>query len=230
MCNSANEPKEARQAVQDAYSPVLVLQKFSNLFPSRHFRCFVKSGVLVAVCQRDEHHAPELKEASQREALVDAIDGFFEEVLLPRVGTVEGGGKTEDESVVFGMDDLIVDVYVTVENNKVYLIDVHPYADVTDTLMFTWAELEGNLTSSSSSSSSSSEEDPFVLRLVPADEVAFMHTSQRDFNMSDIATPALATDSAAAIESLIRIMQMQNENDEKEEALAKALLDSKSQM
>jgi len=93
--------------------------------PALEFRCFVRNHTLLGITQRDLNHYDFLP--SLRSLLRSLIKGFFEDKL-----------KTTfpDESFVF-------DVYVPQpkERGKVWLVDINPWAERTDPLLFSWLEL-----------------------------------------------------------------------------------------
>ncbi|XP_008314381.1 translation initiation factor eIF2 assembly protein [Cynoglossus semilaevis] len=112
---------------QDSPDPVikyeLVLRRWSELIPGGEFRCFVKENKLIAISQRDytQFYQHILKQEQQiRQALQD----FFSQHVQFR----------------FPGEDFVLDVYRD-SNGKVWLIDLNPFGEVTDSLLFTWEEL-----------------------------------------------------------------------------------------
>lgn len=92
--------------------------------PSLEFRCFVKSRVLVGISQRDHlNHYTYLGEL--KDSLGYEIEEFFENYLQD---------SFPDDSFVF-------DVFVPEPYDRVFLIDINPWAPTTDPLLFTWYEL-----------------------------------------------------------------------------------------
>jgi hypothetical protein len=113
--------------VDDGTSPeipyYLVLRKFVQLNPSLEFRCFVRKRQLVAICQRDLNYFEFL--FSLRNDLRDKIQTFFDRSLRETF---------PDENFAF-------DVYIPPPHTRVWLIDVNPWAQRTDPLLFSWLEL-----------------------------------------------------------------------------------------
>jgi D123 len=107
---------------------VLVLRKSFNLNPSLEFRCFVRKRTLIAISQREMNYFAFLFEL--RPKLLKKIRTFLEEELLPS----EYFNESDMESFVF-------DVYVPPPHDKVWLIDINPWAPRTDPLLFSWLEL-----------------------------------------------------------------------------------------
>jgi hypothetical protein len=101
----------------------LVLRKWVQLNPSLEFRCFVRNRQLIAICQRDLNHFDFLFKMEDR--LRDKIQSFFDTSLRD---------KFPDDSFAF-------DVYIPPPHNRVWLIDVNPWAQRTDPLLFSWLEL-----------------------------------------------------------------------------------------
>ncbi|KAL9617578.1 MAG: hypothetical protein Q9160_007648 [Pyrenula sp. 1 TL-2023] len=103
----------------------LVLRKSFNLNPSLEFRCFVRDRILLAICQRDLNHFDFL--FPMRDSLSSVIKSFLATHLLPKFGS-------EDPNFVF-------DVYVPPPHDRVWLIDINPWAIRTDPILFSWREL-----------------------------------------------------------------------------------------
>lgn len=101
----------------------LVLRKYVQMNPSLEFRCFVRDRVLLCMCQRDQNHYDFL--FPMRDSLRSRIQAFFDEKLKDTF---------PDPSFVF-------DVYIPVPHQRVWLIDVNPWAIRTDPLLFSWLEI-----------------------------------------------------------------------------------------
>ncbi|KAM9335011.1 translation initiation factor eIF2 assembly protein [Symphorus nematophorus] len=112
---------------QDSPDPVinyeLVLRKWSELIPGGEFRCFVKENKLIAISQRDytQYYQHILK---QEEQICQAIQEFFSQHIQYN----------------FLDEDFVFDVYRD-SQGRVWLIDLNPFGEVTDSLLFTWEEL-----------------------------------------------------------------------------------------
>ena len=92
---------------------------------SMEFRCFVRRRSLMGVCPRDLNYYDFMESLSL--VLEDLICDFFEDKLRD---------KFPDENFVF-------DVYIPepVAGGLVRLIDINPWAQRTDPLLFSWLEL-----------------------------------------------------------------------------------------
>jgi hypothetical protein len=101
----------------------LVLRKHFLWNPSIEFRCFVRNRRLIGISQRDLNYYDFLFE--MRDALRDRIEDFFERELKDTFA---------DENFVF-------DVYIPPPHQKVWLVDINPWAKRTDPLLFSWLEL-----------------------------------------------------------------------------------------
>uniref|UniRef100_A0A3B3XBS9 Translation initiation factor eIF2 assembly protein n=1 Tax=Poecilia mexicana TaxID=48701 RepID=A0A3B3XBS9_9TELE len=112
---------------QDSPDPVisyeLVLRKWAELIPGGEFRCFVKENKLIAVSQRDytQYYQHILK---QEQHISQAIQDFFSQHVQYR----------------FLDEDFVFDVYRD-SQGRVWLIDLNPFGEVTDSLLFSWDEL-----------------------------------------------------------------------------------------
>ncbi|KAL8906249.1 MAG: hypothetical protein Q9171_006354 [Xanthocarpia ochracea] len=117
-------PSSSPSTNEDTIPYHLILRKtIPALVPSLEFRCFVRSRTLVCMCQRDLNHYDFLPGLIP--TLQPLIQKFFEEHLE----------KTfEDENFVF-------DVYIPPPHQRVWLIDINPWAPRTDPLLFSWMEI-----------------------------------------------------------------------------------------
>jgi hypothetical protein len=101
----------------------LVLRKWITLNPSVEFRCFVRDRWLIALCQRDMNHFQFLFDMQDK--LRDKIQDFFDLKLRD----------------TFPDANFTFDVYVPPPHDKVWLVDINPWAMRTDPLLFSWMEL-----------------------------------------------------------------------------------------
>lgn len=101
----------------------LVLRKYVNFNPSLEFRCFVRNRVLLCMCQRDQNHFDFL--FPMRDSLRSRIQTFFDE-------------KLKD---TFTDPNFVFDVYIPPPHDRVWLIDINPWAERTDSLLFSWMEI-----------------------------------------------------------------------------------------
>lgn len=101
----------------------LVLRKWITLNPSVEFRCFVRDRRLIALCQRDLNHFDFL--FKMQDKLRDTIQNFFDARLRD----------------TFPDPNFTFDVYVPPPHDKVWLMDINPWAMRTDPLLFSWMEL-----------------------------------------------------------------------------------------
>lgn len=103
----------------------LVLKKWFDMPRSHEFRCFVRNGRLVAISQRDISFYEHLQDTVTQEHIKSTIVAFYTEQLASMV----------PHTIVF-------DVYLTRNLEKCYLIDLNPWLDRTDTLLWSGEELE----------------------------------------------------------------------------------------
>ncbi|KAF1987659.1 D123-domain-containing protein [Aulographum hederae CBS 113979] len=102
----------------------LILRKsVQQLNPSLEFRCFVRRRHLIAMCQREPNHFEFL--FKMQDQLRSRIQEFFDVRLRDTF---------PDENFAF-------DVYVPPPHDRVWLVDVNPWAPRTDPLLFSWLEL-----------------------------------------------------------------------------------------
>ncbi|XP_036373889.1 cell division cycle protein 123 homolog [Megalops cyprinoides] len=101
----------------------LVLRKWSELIPGGEFRCFVKENKLIGISQRDYTQYYQ-HISKQKDDICRAIHDFFRDHIQYK----------------FLDEDFVLDVYRDSEG-RVWVIDLNPFGEVTDSLLFTWEEL-----------------------------------------------------------------------------------------
>lgn len=102
----------------------LILRKTIPAFnPALEIRCFARSRHLLCMCQRDLNHFDFLPRLIPK--LRSLIQDFFDKFLKK---------SFPDENLVF-------DVYIPPPHDRVWLIDVNPWAPRTDPLLFSWMEI-----------------------------------------------------------------------------------------
>lgn len=99
----------------------LVLRKSFNLNPALEFRCFVRNRRLIAISQREMNYF---------EFLFDLRESFKAKII-------EFVERLSD----FPEANFVLDVYVPPPHERVWLIDINPWAPRTDPLLFSWLEL-----------------------------------------------------------------------------------------
>jgi hypothetical protein len=107
----------------DAVPYVLVLRKYFQLNPSLEFRCFVRERKLIGICQREQNYFEFL--SSMKAELRGKIVDFFNIRLRD----------------TFQDDNFTFDVYIPPPHDRVWLMDINPWAMRTDPLLFSWLEL-----------------------------------------------------------------------------------------
>lgn len=125
--NNDTEDTEAKVGEDATFQFELVLRKWSNLHASQEFRCFVSNHELVAISQRNHtQHYPHVSRESMsiRSRIVD----FFEDSIQHRFASG-------------GIAKFVFDCYVD-KNGRVWLLDFNPWSIRTDSLLFTWDNLQ----------------------------------------------------------------------------------------
>jgi len=108
---------------QENINYVLVLRKWFKVNPSCEFRCFVRDKRVVGICQRDLNHFA---------FLFPLMDGLRRTILEYFDNTLKD---------TFPEGDFVFDVYLPEPYDKVRLMDINPWAQRTDPLLFSWLEL-----------------------------------------------------------------------------------------
>ncbi|GAA5950528.1 hypothetical protein JCM3765_000519 [Sporobolomyces pararoseus] len=145
MTTSSSQPSRRQRR---PYSFELVLKKWFDMPKSQEWRCFVKDRQLIGISQRDTTFYDFLQPESARQQIVDQISTFWTETV-------------KDE---FPLADYTLDVYLTRDQSRTFIIDFNPYSPSTDSLLFSYSEL-ASLSSPVSSSSSTATTLP-ILKVV----------------------------------------------------------------
>lgn len=102
---------------------LVLRQTIPALVTSLEFRCFVRSRELSCMCQRDLNHY-----------------GFLPE-LMPKLRTCIRRFFEKNLQTSFPDQDFVFDVYIPPPHDRVWLIDINPWAPRTDPLLFSWLEI-----------------------------------------------------------------------------------------
>ncbi|KAL9075197.1 MAG: hypothetical protein Q9161_001883 [Pseudevernia consocians] len=102
----------------------LVLRKTIPAFnPALEIRCFVRSRHLLCMCQRDLNHFDFLPR------------------LIPKLRSLIQDSFDKNLKRNFPDENFVFDVYIPPPHDRVWLIDVNPWAPRTDPLLFSWLEI-----------------------------------------------------------------------------------------
>ncbi|EDO15900.1 hypothetical protein Kpol_1019p20 [Vanderwaltozyma polyspora DSM 70294] len=101
----------------------LVLRKWFDINPALEFRIFIKDNEILGISQRDLNYYDYLEPLVDK--FRDLIEDFIDDEILDR----------------FPLKSFVIDLYIPRPFNKVFLIDINPFARMTDPLMFSWSEL-----------------------------------------------------------------------------------------
>lgn len=120
--------------------PTLVLKKYFAIPTSHEFRCFVRAGQFICISQRDtgtffEH----LQDQDAQFKIRKLLQKFYFDVLSPLQNTDSQSSLRRN---FFPIDDFVWDAYISRDMSRVFLIDVNPFLERTDALLWTWSEVE----------------------------------------------------------------------------------------
>ena len=125
--SGGDEPIDAKESAPDSGGSVpyhLVLRKtIPAMVNSLEFRCFVRQRTLLSMCQRDLNHYAFLPGLVP--VLQSRIQEFFDYSLQD----------------TFPDANFVFDVYIPAPHDRVWLIDINPWAVRTDPLLFSWLEI-----------------------------------------------------------------------------------------
>ncbi|TRM62867.1 D123-domain-containing protein [Schizophyllum amplum] len=112
----------------EPYELELVLRKWYAMDRSREMRCFVRAGRLIGISQRDTNHYPYMSTTDVQQGIVGAITRFWTDKVCsnPR----------------WEVEDYIFDILLTRDLSRAHIVDFNPYAPRTDSLMFSYEELD----------------------------------------------------------------------------------------
>ncbi len=139
-CQSDDEDSSAHEAGSDSEEELddsaykakslskipyhLILRKtVPNFNPALECRCFVRSRHLLCICQRDLNHFSFLPPLIPQ--LRSLIQAFFDKNLQRS----------------FPNENFVFDVYIPPPHQRVWLIDINPWAPRTDPILFSWLEI-----------------------------------------------------------------------------------------
>ena len=122
--DGCEDTSNAEQADRESMPYHLVLrQSIPALVTSLEFRCFVRGRELLCICQRDLNH-------------YNFLPG-----LLPKLRTRILDFFEKDLQHSFPDENFAFDIYIPPPHERVWLIDINPWAPRTDPLLFSWLEI-----------------------------------------------------------------------------------------
>lgn len=124
--DSSNSEEEEQEDPLSKIPYHLILRKtIPALNPALEFRAFVRSRHLLCISQRDLNHFSFLRP------------------LLPHLRSLISSFFTTHLQRSFPDENFVFDVYIPPPYQRVWLIDVNPWAPRTDPLLFGWLEILG---------------------------------------------------------------------------------------
>ncbi|GAA5984114.1 hypothetical protein JCM10908_006056 [Rhodotorula pacifica] len=136
------------------YEFELVLKKWFDMPKSQEWRCFVRQDRLLGISQRDTTLYDFLQPEQAQQEICSLITKFWETSI-------------RDDAP---LSDYILDVYITRDRSRVFVIDFNPFAARTDPLLFSYPELHdlflSSLPAPTSASSTATEPHRPELRVV----------------------------------------------------------------
>ncbi|KAL9130111.1 MAG: hypothetical protein Q9217_001627 [Psora testacea] len=125
--SDGSEQEASRRKAEEMLDEVpyhLVLRKTVPAYnPALEFRCFVRSRHLLCISQRDLNYFSFLR------------------VLVPKLRSLIQAFYQKNLQRSFPDQDFTFDVYIPPPHDRVWLIDINPWAIRTDPLLFSWLEI-----------------------------------------------------------------------------------------
>jgi len=182
---------------------VLVLRKWMDLHKCNEFRCFVSDGELIAISQRhSDSYFPALAEDGiHKQQLVKTLQAFFSNDIRPR----------------FRSNSYAFDVYV--DGDRALLLDFNPWGIVTDSLLFTWNELNIMMPKTAEAAIATSRKPLPELRVItdaavrPVDPFSGLHGVPLEYHRLAMD---LGEGGKQPVEALLELMQNQTLSDDEE--------------
>ncbi|KAJ2723063.1 hypothetical protein GGI07_002890 [Coemansia sp. Benny D115] len=123
VVGDADKGRYLDQQTLGHWEPELVLKQWCNLLPSMEFRGFVRNGQLIGISQIDMQHYEFLEDMAAE--IETEIKHLFDKHVCNAI---------ESQNYCF-------DVYVTQDSTRAYVVDIEPWTQSVDTILFGWAEL-----------------------------------------------------------------------------------------
>ncbi|GAA5897999.1 hypothetical protein JCM8208_003221 [Rhodotorula glutinis] len=142
------------------YTFELVLKKWFDMPGSQQWRCFIRDNHLLGISQRDTTFYDFLQDPETQLDLRRRIARFWEDEVRDKAP----------------MSSYALDVYITRDASRVFIVDLNPFAPRTDPLLFTYDSLLALSLARPSSPSPSSDERLPELRVIasPSDSASSM--------------------------------------------------------
>lgn len=124
IAHDVSRVSEVNASRQPPLQCTLCLRQWRDINASFEFRCFVRDGGVIGACQRDSTtHYPFL--LPLKEQLLREIISFHRHRLLHRVT----------------LANYVFDTFRE-ESGEMVLVDLNPFCSLTDSLLYSWEELE----------------------------------------------------------------------------------------
>jgi hypothetical protein len=120
---STSSSSDDDKIIKDNFKYNLVVREWIKINPSLEFRCFVKKNELIGISQRDCRSFYRILIEMKHE-IYDRIEKFY-------LNNIKD--KFFDDSFVFD---------VCLGKKTVKLVDFNPFGEITDSLLFSWEELD----------------------------------------------------------------------------------------
>ncbi|XP_056133861.1 cell division cycle protein 123 homolog [Lampris incognitus] len=178
----------------------LVLRKWSELISGGEFRCFVKENKLIGISQRDYTQYYQ-HISKQEDQICLSIQEFF----------------TQHIQYNFLDEDFVLDVYRD-SWGKVWLIDLNPFGEVTDSLLFTWEELtSGNSLPASQQEGEFAQQQEGPAFRYPTSEVTVQPSPCLSYRVPRDFVDLSTGEDAYKLIDFLKLKKGQQEDEEEEE-------------
>jgi hypothetical protein len=128
---------------QASLRPTLVLKKYFDMPRANEFRCFVRAGRFVCVSQRETGtFLDHLQDPEMQKIIVNKLNEFYHDVLKPGTDSAQQTFPGSPSAQPFPIVDFVWDAYLTRDLQRCLIVDINPYIERTDSLLWEWDEIE----------------------------------------------------------------------------------------
>ena len=151
---------------------VLCLREWFDLNPSMEFRCFIKNQKIIGISQRDIGQFYDFLESMTSDVSY-RIQEFYNTIVNPK-----------------WQMDCVMDVYLT-KSKRVLLMDLNPFQEFTDSLLFQWNELQ------------ECKDDFYEFRCIKSQQEAFVYSHEPKYTCNRLPKDVIDLSNGVSIQEFV---------------------------